>query len=137
MRGRMSVRIDSGPVEATSLCRVYEQAKWPELMQQRKYFIKRVITYDCWMLSRFVKEAEEMHVVCGFATPEEMIRNGYELEPEEMRIAAAWLGLNDRLLKEEAVKKYALTPEAQPGSKGKHQREVATLKQAIKLGFPI
>src|SRR6266478_4403586 len=90
----VSVSIDSGPIEPTHPLRYVPQDKWHELMVARRYFMRVNLSYDCRCVVQFIADAEAMHAPLGFANAEDMIRRGYELEPEEINIAVQWLKLN-------------------------------------------
>ena len=54
-----------------------------------------LLNYDCRCLVRFVRDAEEMYPVLGYESADDLIRRGYELEPEEIHLAVRWLELNE------------------------------------------
>jgi len=88
------VLIDSGPISATYPLRDVPREKWRDLMLARRSFLEITLSADCRCLVEFCNDAKEMHAVCGFASPEDMIRDGYGLEPEEISVAVEWLKLN-------------------------------------------
>lgn len=91
----MSVTVDKGQPDPAVPVREYEPSRWPEIVRLRRDFIKREITKDCRYLSRFVAEANEIYKACGYSSVEELLRKGYEVDPEEMKLAVAWLDRND------------------------------------------
>lgn len=89
-----SVKVDSGPVEATDPLRYVPVERWRDLMLARRQFLEVKVSHDCRCLVEFVTDAEQMFRPLGFKSPEAMIRDGYGLEPEEVEIAVRWLELN-------------------------------------------
>jgi hypothetical protein len=89
------VTIDSGPPEASCLLREVPQERWQELLLARRRFLAVRISYDCRELVHFIKDAHEMWEPLGYANVDDLIQNGLELEPEEIRIAVRWLELNE------------------------------------------
>jgi len=86
--------IDSGPVSAEDKLRDVPQEKWRDLMVARRYFMQDRLSHDCRCLVQFVDDAEMMFAALGYASAEDMIRTGYELEPGEIAVAVKWLELN-------------------------------------------
>lgn len=60
-------------------------------MWVKRDFLRRSITYDCRSLLEFIQDAEEMWQELGFNSAEQMIREGYELDPIEVQYALDWL----------------------------------------------
>jgi hypothetical protein len=89
----MALFIDSGPVSAEDFLRHVPQGKWRELMLARRSFLEVKLAHDCRCLVQFVADAEQMFAALGFADVEEMIRDGYGLDPSEVDIAVKWLKL--------------------------------------------
>lgn len=89
-----SVTIDSGSVDPISPVRNTPKSKWRELVRLRCDYLGRRLNYDCSCLVQFVKEADEMWKELGYASANDLIRKGYELEPEEIHLAVRWLELN-------------------------------------------
>lgn len=88
------LRIDSGPIEATDKLREVPKEKWRDLMVARRLHMKTKLAYDCRCLVEFVDDAEQMHEVLGYPNAEAMVREGYELKPEEIDVAIRWLRIN-------------------------------------------
>lgn len=88
------VRIDSGPLSATDSFRDVCKDRWRQLVIKKRHFIATTIEYDCRCLLEFVDEAAIAWEFLGYNSPEDMIRKGYELEPQEIELAVAWLKLN-------------------------------------------
>lgn len=88
------VRIDSGPLSATDSFRDVCKDRWRQLVIKKRHFIATTIEYDCRCLLEFVDEAAIAWEFLGYSSPEDMIRKGYELEPQEIELAVAWLKLN-------------------------------------------
>ncbi len=87
------VDVDSGPVRADQRFDEVPVDKWDLLMWEKRDFIKRNLNYDCRNLVQFVKDAEDAYKELGFDSANEMISHGYELEPNQIRIAVEWLEL--------------------------------------------
>jgi hypothetical protein len=90
----MAVVVDSGPVTATLKLRQVPQEKWLDLMWVRRDFMQRRLGYDCRCLVEFIADAEIMYGPLGYESADNMIRDGYDLSPEEIRVAVEWLKLN-------------------------------------------
>ena len=89
------VSVNSGEVTAALLARDVPVAKWPELIEKRQWHCQVTLTADCREVALFVKEAEEMWSALGYQSADDLIASGYGLEPDEIRLVAAWLELND------------------------------------------
>lgn len=108
--------IDSGPVDATDRFEATPKSKWPHLMRAKRTFLATKLNYDCRCLVEFCEEAESVWQELGFDSAEDMIRNGYELDPVEIELAVAWLrhnepeeaislnGVSDEIAKADAIK---------------------------------
>src|SRR5262245_46877154 len=90
----VSVRVNSGPPDPTSPLRYIAEDRWGELVSLRRDFLIVNLGYDCRNLVQFVREAEQMWQVLGYESADDLIRRGYDLEPEEIRLAVRWLELN-------------------------------------------
>jgi hypothetical protein len=90
----VSVSIDSGPIEPTHPLRYVPQDKWRDLMVARRRFMRVNLSYDCRCLVQFIEDAQAMYAPLGFDSADDMVRRGYELEPEEVVLALEWLRLN-------------------------------------------
>jgi len=88
------VKIDSGPVAATDKFHNTPKDKWHLLLIAKASFLSRRLEHDCRCLIEFCEEAEAVYSDLGFASAEEMIREGYELDPIEIDLAVAWLRHN-------------------------------------------
>lgn len=88
------VTIDSGSVEATYKFDNTPREKWHLLLIAKKSFLKTRLNHDCRCLIEFCEEAELVYADLGFASAEEMIRHGYELDPSQVSLAVAWLKAN-------------------------------------------
>jgi hypothetical protein len=88
-----SVRIDSGPPAAWQRPCDIPKDKWFFLMEEKRSFISTNIPYDCRCLLEFVQDANEMWEELGFKSAEDMILNGYELDPVEVDLAYEWLSI--------------------------------------------
>jgi Arc/MetJ-type ribon-helix-helix transcriptional regulator len=87
----VSVRINSGEITWTSDLKFVPKEEWATLVRLRKYGIATHLNHDCHCLVQFVNEAETMYQELGYASVEDMIRRGYELDPEEVGLAVEWL----------------------------------------------
>lgn len=85
------VQIDSGKLEAWIPAGLVPQDQWPELLRQRAWFVKEHLPSDCRRLVQFVDEAEQMYQVLGYKNSKDLIRNGLELDPAEIKHALDWL----------------------------------------------
>jgi hypothetical protein len=90
-----SVRIDSGiPAAWQRPCDIPKD-KWFFLMQEKRSFIQTNIPYDCRCLLEFVQDANEMWEELGFKSAQDMISNGYYLDPVEVDLAYEWLSIQN------------------------------------------
>ena len=90
-----SVRIDSGPPDANDRPYNIPKNKWFFLFQEKRSFIVTHIAYDCRCLLNFVQDAEIMWQELKFTSAQDMIINGYELDPQEVELALEWLKIKD------------------------------------------
>lgn len=88
------VTVDSGKVEASNKFREVPKSKWKSLVRIKRDFLSVQISYDCRCLIEFCEEAEEVYAELGYASSEQMIRDGYELDPSQIELAIAWLNTN-------------------------------------------
>lgn len=95
------VTVNSGPVEASRYARDVPPDQWPELVSKRHWFSQVKLTYDCRQLVMFIREADELWEPLGYKSADDLIKSGYGLDPQEIRIVSEWLELNDP---KEAVK---------------------------------
>jgi len=86
-----SVRIDRGPITSDLPLREVDPEDWYLLMLARRSHLKVRIKHDCRCLVAWVQETAVMHERLGFQTADEMIANGLELDPDDVRIAVKWL----------------------------------------------
>jgi hypothetical protein len=75
------------------LLREVPRNKWRDLMLARRTFLDTNLSADCRRLVEFCNDAEIMHAECGFASAEDMIRDGYGLQPDEIALVVRWLEL--------------------------------------------
>ena len=90
-----NVVIDSGQPSPTDRPDRIPQDKWFDLFQVKRSFLQYNIQSDCRYLLEFVQDAEIMWQVLGFKSSEDMIRNGYELDPQEVELALTWLHIKN------------------------------------------
>ena len=75
------VRINTGPVEATTYLEDVPREQWHFLVSARKTFLRITLPYDCRELLRFVEEAKEMAVPMGYHDVPDFIRRGLDMDP--------------------------------------------------------
>ena len=78
------VIINSGQPSPTDRPDRIPQDKWFDLFQVKRSFLQYNIQSDCRNLLEFVQDAEVMWGPLGFSSSEDMIRNGYELDLQEV-----------------------------------------------------
>jgi hypothetical protein len=88
------VRIDSG-IDPLARLEFVPPEKWADLVLARWGYILHEFTRDCRKLVEWVSDAEELWGPLGYGSADDLIRRGYNLEPEEIRLVARWLELND------------------------------------------
>jgi Arc/MetJ-type ribon-helix-helix transcriptional regulator len=87
--------IDSGPISPTDKFDDIPKTKWRDLVRARKSFLAVTINYDCRCLIEFCEEAELVYAELGYKSAEDLIREGYELNPTQIELAVAWLKHNE------------------------------------------
>ena len=85
---------DSGSVSAQDQLRSVPPEKWRDLMFARREHMETRLGHECRRLIEFVNDAKLMYKTLGFSSAEDMVRDGYGLEPAEIAIAVEWLRLN-------------------------------------------
>ena len=90
-----SVRIDSGLPEYTDRPEDISKDKWFYLMQKKRAFCTTYIKADCRYLLEFVEDAEIMWEHLEFKSAQDMIENGFRLNPIEVEYALQWLKFKD------------------------------------------
>lgn len=88
------VTINSGAPEPSFRFQDTPRDKWNLLLNAKRSFLATRLKYDCRCLIDFCEEAELVYAELGFASAEEMIREGYELDPSQIELAVAWLKSN-------------------------------------------
>ena len=111
-----AIRIDSGRLEGPERFRDIGRDRWVDLVEVKKDFLARQIGYDCRCLIEACQEAEEVYGELGYASAADMIRNGYDLEPDEIELAVAWLKINEpaAAIGMDAIKAKVAEARAQP-----------------------
>jgi hypothetical protein len=89
------VTINSGAPEPDDRFEDTPKDKWYLLLNAKRSFIATNMNYDCRCLVQFCEEAEVVYEELGYASAEQMIREGYELEPSQVEMAVAWLRHNE------------------------------------------
>jgi hypothetical protein len=89
------VSIDSGPVDPTDSFASTPRDKWKLLVWEKRDFLSTRLNYDCRCLVEFCQEANTVWQELGYESAADMVRNGYELDPQEIEIAVAWLKINE------------------------------------------
>ena len=92
----MAVVIDSGVPVPTQRFSQTPKARWHDLLLAKRRFLERELQYNCRCLIEFVEEAADVWKELRFSSAEEMIRDGYELDPIEIDLAIAWLKHNEQ-----------------------------------------
>ena len=88
------VRINSGAPEPTDKFNDTPRDRWGLLLIAKRSFLVTNLPYDCRCLIEFCEEAKEVYAELGYASSEQMIREGYELEPSNVELAVVWLRAN-------------------------------------------
>ena len=86
-----SIKVQTGPVDAMDQPQDVAKEKWHLLMLEKRSYLAVHIPHDCRCLLEFTQQAEEMWKELGFKSADDMIRNGFELEPNDARNAVKWL----------------------------------------------
>jgi len=89
------VTIDSGALCAQDRFDDIPKQRWRQLVSEKRNFLATSIKYDCRCLIEFCEEAEVVWQELGFESAADMIRNGYELDPQQIDLAVAWLKINE------------------------------------------
>ena len=89
------VSIDSGPVDPTDSFASTPRNRWRLLVSEKRDFLSTRLNYDCRCLVEFCQEANAVWQELGYDSAADMVRNGYELDPQEIEIAVAWLKINE------------------------------------------
>jgi transcriptional regulator with XRE-family HTH domain len=89
------IRIDSGPLSATYRFADIPQDRWKALVREKRNFLATNIKYDCRCLIEFCEEANTVWETLEYTSAADMIRNGYELDPQQIELAIAWLKINE------------------------------------------
>lgn len=78
------VIVDKGPIHATTSIEDVPRDQWITLVRERRDFLKIKLAYDCRCLLEWLQEADKLEVwkATGFDSLDDMIRRGWELEPE-------------------------------------------------------
>ena len=88
------VRINSGAPEPTDKFNDTPRDRWDLLLIAKRLFLGRRLKHDCRCLIEFCEEARDVYAELGYASSEQMIREGYELDPSQIELAVAWLNEN-------------------------------------------
>lgn len=99
----VGVTVRTGPVSHRQKFSQVDKSKWKQLVREKRGFIAVNIPNDCRCLLEFREEAEEVWRELGYDSRDDMIRRGYELDPEEVETAYQWL----KRRKPEVAVKYA------------------------------
>jgi hypothetical protein len=89
------VTIDSGALSPTYRFADVPKARWKALVREKRNFLATKIKYDCRCLIEFCEEANAVWQELGYDSAADMIRNGYELDPQQIELAVAWLKINE------------------------------------------
>ena len=85
------VTINSGKLEGTEFFYSVPKSKWRELLNAKAHLVRYRLTYDCREVMYAFKEANEVYADFGFASPDDMIRQAYKVNPADARIVMEWL----------------------------------------------
>jgi hypothetical protein len=126
----MALVIKSGPITAEDSVHQVPPEKWRELVDARRRFLEIKLSHDCRCLVEFVNDAEIMFSTLGYSTRDDLIRDGYGLEPAEIDIAVQWLELNPptQPISLQVVKFLANHGGDRRSKKAMVQRDIVTLK---------
>ncbi len=89
------VTVNSGACEPTDKFENTPRDKWHLLLITKRSFLGRRLKHDCRCLIDFCEEAESVFAELGYKSSEDMIREGYELDPTQIELAVAWLKHNE------------------------------------------
>jgi hypothetical protein len=89
------VTIDSGALSPTYRFADVPKGRWRQLVREKRNFLATNIKYDCRCLVEFCEEANAVWQELGYDSAADMIRNGYELDPQQIELAVAWLKINE------------------------------------------
>lgn len=89
------VTVNSGACEPTDKFENTPREKWHLLLITKRSFLGRRLKHDCRCLIEFCEEAESVFAELGYKSAEDMIREGYELDPSQIELAVAWLKHNE------------------------------------------
>jgi predicted transcriptional regulator len=89
------VTVNSGACEPTDKFENTPRDKWHLLLITKRSFLDRRLKHDCRCLIQFCEEAESVFAELGYKSAEDMIREGYELDPTQIELAVAWLKHNE------------------------------------------
>tara|TARA_R110000868_G_scaffold290945_5_gene551185 strand:+ start:5595 stop:6209 length:615 start_codon:yes stop_codon:yes gene_type:complete len=89
------VTVNSGACEPTDKFENTPRDKWHLLLITKRSFLDRRLKHDCRCLIEFCEEAESVFAELGYKSAEDMIREGYELDPTQIEMAVAWLKHNE------------------------------------------
>jgi hypothetical protein len=137
------VTVNSGACEPTDKFENTPRDKWHLLLITKRSFLDRRLKHDCRCLIEFCEEAESVFAELGYKSAEDMIREGYELDPTQIELAVAWLKHNepDEAIGLDAVKSkvgeardkpLAGGPGKPKGSKGGNQHTTANGRNSTK-----
>jgi hypothetical protein len=87
----MAIIVNSGPITERRTPAEIAKKDWPLLVGAKKYFIEVTVAHDCRSILQFVNEAKEMWRELGYKDLDDMILNGYGLDPNDTKIAYDWL----------------------------------------------
>jgi hypothetical protein len=86
-----SVTINTGEADHEDRLAESPRDKWKAILHKRWYYLQTNIDYDCRCLLQYIAEAEEFYAELGYETAEDMVRQAYEIRPEQAWAAVAYL----------------------------------------------
>jgi hypothetical protein len=89
-----SVKIDSG-IDPLTVLKFVPRRDWARLVDARRYFIFGEFNRDCRKLVEWVSDARQMWRPLGYGSVDDLLRRGYDLNPEEVALVVRWLEMNN------------------------------------------
>lgn len=86
-----AVKINTGDAYHEDRLSEAPREKWDAILAERRYYLSTNIDYDCRCLVQYVAEAEEFYSELGYESAEALVREAYEIKPEQAWAAVAYL----------------------------------------------
>lgn len=126
------MKINKGTVDPIDPIDYVPPEDWRILLLARRTFVRTKLSFDCRQLVRFVEEAERMFEPLGFASVDDLVRRGLEIDPELVSWAIAGLQKLDPkqpVPLDEAVERGRRLVAQTPPAADEHKREQARSKK--------